>query len=612
MLGVSVRLTGIAAAWLGLAAATAVTQTSPQADYEIGAGDVLKVVVIGQAQMTGDFAVDPEGMVNFPILGKIKASQHTTLELERKVTTLLADGILKRPQVTVSVAEYGSQRVFVTGEVQRPGRYPLKADRTLLALLGDIGTLGQNVGHEVIVVRPPASTDAANGPAAPLRVTDPPEAATSNPGAASDTSASPSEPAPSSPVPGLPFVAPGSTVFRISLLELQSGNPEKNVALQAGDTVYFPKAAQVYVMGSVAPPGTLPIPGRHDRASGAHACGRGDRARLTRPHEGACGSWTARRWRRRSRRPTSSCLRTRSSCLSASSSAQPLRCPLCDSTDIQQSSTVSVLFEGRHYPYRECRRCGSSACDPMPDAEALARMYGPGYSSAAEDAGVEDPKQPERLLTALKRRAPGRFVDFGCGTGSLLRESRRLGWTAVGVEFEAEVVRKVAAETGSTVLHGIDALRSFPTMPADVIHLGDVVEHLTAADGVLRELVNLIAPGGWLVAQGPLEAGPCLYSTTLNVARRLRATRPVEMPPYHVLQATVEGQLALFERVGLRTLDYVVTEVAWPAPSSPSWNVLRQPRSLALYALRKVSQAASALSGGRFGNRYFYIGEPER
>ena len=56
-------------------------------------------------------------------------------------------------------------------------------------------------------------------------------------------------------IPGLPFVAPGSEVFRISLLELQSGNPERNIALQAGDTVYFPRASQVYVMGSVARPG---------------------------------------------------------------------------------------------------------------------------------------------------------------------------------------------------------------------------------------------------------------------------------------------------------------------------------------------------------------------
>ena len=57
--------------------------------------------------MTGNFTVDAEGMVSFPILGKIKAAEHTPLELERKLTTLLADGYLKRPQVTVTVAEYG-------------------------------------------------------------------------------------------------------------------------------------------------------------------------------------------------------------------------------------------------------------------------------------------------------------------------------------------------------------------------------------------------------------------------------------------------------------------------------------------------------------------------
>src|SRR5512144_686392 len=80
---------------------------APAADYEIGTGDVLKVVVVGQAEMTGSFTVDAEGMVNFPILGKIKAAEHTPQELERKLTTLLADGYLKRPLVTVSVAEFG-------------------------------------------------------------------------------------------------------------------------------------------------------------------------------------------------------------------------------------------------------------------------------------------------------------------------------------------------------------------------------------------------------------------------------------------------------------------------------------------------------------------------
>lgn len=222
-------LIGTACALIGFGAIGAPAQTTGSADYEIGPGDVLKVVVLGQAEMTGSFTVGPDGLVGFPILGKIKASENTTLELERKLTILLADGILKRPQVTVTVAEYGSQKVFVTGEVPRPGQYPLKSDPTLLALLGEVGGQGPNAGHEVIVVRPPAGGGAPSG----------------------------SEPARApSGIPGLPFVAPGSEVFRIRLLELQSGNPDKNIALRAGDTVYFPKAAQVYVMGSVARPGS--------------------------------------------------------------------------------------------------------------------------------------------------------------------------------------------------------------------------------------------------------------------------------------------------------------------------------------------------------------------
>jgi polysaccharide export outer membrane protein len=229
------------------------TESPRSADYEIGAGDALKVVVVGQSQMTGDFTVDSEGMVNFPILGKVKASEHTTSELERKITTLLADGILRRPQVTVSVSEYGSQRVFVTGEVQRPGRYPLKADRTLLTLLGDIGALGQNVGHELIVIRPPVSGNGASATGA-TSIVDPPAATA--PGT-STSSGGTVEAAPPVSVPGLPFLAPGSEVTHISLLELQSGNPEKNLVLRAGDTVYFPKASQVYVMGSVARPGPI-------------------------------------------------------------------------------------------------------------------------------------------------------------------------------------------------------------------------------------------------------------------------------------------------------------------------------------------------------------------
>jgi polysaccharide biosynthesis/export protein len=212
-------------------------------DYEIGHGDVLHLTVIGQAELTGDFPVDSEGMVSLPVLGKVKASEMSAKELERKLTTLLADGYVKRPQVSVSMQEFKSQRVFVTGEVLKPGPYALKADRSLLALVSDIGGFTPNAGHEIVVIRPPA------GAGAPVL-----SVAVGSPDPAKPETTPPSGPPPAA---GMTLEVPGAEVFRVSVQELQSGNPDRNILLRAGDTVYVPRAAQVYISGSVARPGPI-------------------------------------------------------------------------------------------------------------------------------------------------------------------------------------------------------------------------------------------------------------------------------------------------------------------------------------------------------------------
>lgn len=211
-------------ALLGLAIAGGALAQGP---YEIGAGDTLRIAVTGQPEMSGDFAVDSSGMLILPVLGRIKASGLTARALERKLVTLLADGYLKRPEVAVTVKEFRSQRVYVTGELSKPGPYPLTGDRTLLTLIGEIGPLEQqDMGHEVIIIRPPEAESA-----------EVPEL--------------------TQPTGTLPNEVPGSQVFRMNLKELLSGNPAKNVELMPGDTVYFPKAANVYVMGHVARPGPV-------------------------------------------------------------------------------------------------------------------------------------------------------------------------------------------------------------------------------------------------------------------------------------------------------------------------------------------------------------------
>jgi len=222
--------------------------------YEIGPSDVLKIVVLGQEQLSGEFTVDRLGMIRFPFLGSVKAAELSPRDLERKLATLLADGYLKRPQVAVSVKESNSQRVYVTGEVKKPGAYGLRAERSLRALLAEIGELTAEAGHEVVVIRPPKLVEAPG----PSPYPSPPEGERGVQEGSEGQPAVEPTPAPTpTPDPSLPMAVPGSEIFRLSLRELRSGNPEKDFAVESGDTVYVPRAAQVYVTGFVARPGAI-------------------------------------------------------------------------------------------------------------------------------------------------------------------------------------------------------------------------------------------------------------------------------------------------------------------------------------------------------------------
>jgi SAM-dependent methyltransferase len=243
-------------------------------------------------------------------------------------------------------------------------------------------------------------------------------------------------------------------------------------------------------------------------------------------------------------------------------------------------------------------------CDPMPDAETLALMYGPDYQQCGDET-IEDPKEPERTIGWLSRLGQGTFVDYGCGSGALLLRARDMGWTAVGVELDTRVSREVQERTGVRVVSNPTELSNGF---ADALHLGDVIEHLTTLDQQMPNLLRLLRPGGVLLAQGPLEAGPTLFSSMIGWSRALRPERLAEMAPYHVILATRAGQRTFFERMGLEELEYAVHEAAWPAPARLTSAVVKQPRSLALYALRRASQLTSMACPNRFGNRYFYAG----
>ena len=260
------------------------------------------------------------------------------------------------------------------------------------------------------------------------------------------------------------------------------------------------------------------------------------------------------------------------------------------------------------YPYVECAGCGSLYASPMPGDQALTRMYGLAYEAeAGGGTRVGDPKDPDSVLALLAGLPTGTFVDYGCGDGALLAKAASAGWNAVGVEFDPEVAASTARRTGLCV-HDRATESSLPDAVADVLHLGDVIEHLRTPALELQRIRRLVKRGGHLVAQGPLEANANLFTAALKAWKRASGRAVSNMAPYHVTLATRAGQQALFNRVGLISERFSLQEVEWPAPSRLRPADAMNPRAAALFVLRKASQAMSAVRPSRWGNRYFYVG----
>jgi polysaccharide export outer membrane protein len=130
-------------------------------EYTIGSRDVVGITVWGQADLSRDYTVDPDGFVPFPLLGRVMAAGSTPKALAAQLTELLGKDYLVNPQVIVSVKEYLSQKVQVLGAAEKPGVYYLTGPTTLLEILSRAGGFASTAGKQVLLVRNHGAADGA-------------------------------------------------------------------------------------------------------------------------------------------------------------------------------------------------------------------------------------------------------------------------------------------------------------------------------------------------------------------------------------------------------------------------------------------------------------------
>lgn len=110
----------ILAAGFGLAVAPVWAQGS--GEYQLGPGDLLRIVVFGHEDLSGEFEVKGSGHVSLPLIREVKAQGLTLRQFEQAVIDALKPDYLINPRVSVDVLNY--RPFYIIGEVKRPGSYP--------------------------------------------------------------------------------------------------------------------------------------------------------------------------------------------------------------------------------------------------------------------------------------------------------------------------------------------------------------------------------------------------------------------------------------------------------------------------------------------------------
>ncbi|MCM5571733.1 polysaccharide export protein EpsE [Burkholderiaceae bacterium FT117] len=180
-------------------------------DYLLGAGDVIRIQVFQNPELTTEARVSESGVISFPLAGVVKVAGMAPTAVEQLIARRLREGgFLQNPQVTLNVLQFRSQQVSVLGNVRTPGRYPLETTGMRLSeVLAQAGGVTVEGADQVILM------SSRNG---------------------------------------------RMQRYEIDLVEMfASGNLENDMTLVAGDVIYVNRAAQYYVYGQVQRPGMYAV-----------------------------------------------------------------------------------------------------------------------------------------------------------------------------------------------------------------------------------------------------------------------------------------------------------------------------------------------------------------
>lgn len=118
-------------------AQSATPAAASAAEYRLGPGDKLRILVFNRTELSGEFTLSNQGRISYPLVGEIDAAGLTLPEFSTRLSDSLRDGIVREPNVSVEIAAY--RPFYILGEVANPGTYPYSPGLTVINAVATAG-----------------------------------------------------------------------------------------------------------------------------------------------------------------------------------------------------------------------------------------------------------------------------------------------------------------------------------------------------------------------------------------------------------------------------------------------------------------------------------------
>lgn len=119
-------------------------------EYQLGSGDVLKITVFNQEDLSGEYTINGAGQVSLPLIGNVNAKDLTVKQVEQGITDKLKPDYLLNPRVSVQVLNY--RPFYILGEVKEPKSYPYVDGMTYLNAVAIAGGYTYRAKEDYVMV----------------------------------------------------------------------------------------------------------------------------------------------------------------------------------------------------------------------------------------------------------------------------------------------------------------------------------------------------------------------------------------------------------------------------------------------------------------------------